>query len=60
MRDQTELNGGRFFVPNLTGEDLLREDEEFEKFLLENGWTGEVGEDGKRAVPSQRLPNRRR
>ncbi|KZV93275.1 MFS Git1p-related glycerophosphoinositol permease [Exidia glandulosa HHB12029] len=35
-----------FFVPNLTGEDLAREDEEFEAFLTKHGWQGEVGEDG--------------
>ncbi|KAF4623152.1 hypothetical protein D9613_001899 [Agrocybe pediades] len=33
------------FVPDMTGIDLAEEDEKFEKYLAENGWTGAVGED---------------
>lgn len=32
------------FVPNITGEDLTKQDEKFRQFLLENGWNGEMGE----------------
>ncbi|KAL7938360.1 sugar transporter domain-containing protein [Trichoderma chlorosporum] len=32
-----------FFVPNVTGEDLAVRDEKFRAYLLENGWTGEMG-----------------
>ncbi|TBU46102.1 MFS Git1p-like glycerophosphoinositol permease [Dichomitus squalens] len=34
-----------FFVPDMTGVDLAEEDEKFLKYLAENGWEGEVGED---------------
>ncbi|KAH7931102.1 MFS general substrate transporter [Leucogyrophana mollusca] len=34
-----------FFVPDLTGIDLAEEDAKFMKYLAENGWEGEVGED---------------
>ncbi|KAI0721315.1 MFS Git1p-like glycerophosphoinositol permease [Cerioporus squamosus] len=34
-----------FFVPDLTGVDLADEDEKFLKYLAENGWEGEVGDD---------------
>jgi MFS family permease len=33
------------FVPNLKGEDLIEEDDKFRAFLVENGWSGEMGED---------------
>lgn len=39
-----------FFVPNLSGEDLAKEDAEFEAFLVANGWQGEVGEDDLKHV----------
>ncbi|PNP49485.1 hypothetical protein THARTR1_09807 [Trichoderma harzianum] len=32
-----------FFVPNVTGEDLAVQDEKFKAYLLEHGWTGEMG-----------------
>lgn len=34
-----------FFVPDKTGVDLAVEDEEFLKYLAENGWEGEIGDD---------------
>jgi hypothetical protein len=34
-----------FFVPDLTGVDLADEDAKFMKYLAENGWEGEIGED---------------
>lgn len=34
-----------FFVPDKTGIDLADEDAEFMKYLIENGWEGEVGEE---------------
>jgi MFS family permease len=33
------------FVPRLTGEDLAKEDRAFEMYLVEKGWSGEIGED---------------
>ncbi|KAK4077432.1 uncharacterized protein Triagg1_3764 [Trichoderma aggressivum f. europaeum] len=32
-----------FFVPNVTGEDLAIQDEKFKAYLLEHGWSGEMG-----------------
>lgn len=32
-----------FFVPNVTGEDLAVRDEKFKAYLLENGWSGDMG-----------------
>ncbi|KAJ4865182.1 sugar transporter domain-containing protein [Trichoderma breve] len=32
-----------FFVPNVTGEDLAVRDEKLRAYLLENGWSGEMG-----------------
>ncbi|KAH9847394.1 MFS Git1p-like glycerophosphoinositol permease [Lenzites betulinus] len=34
-----------FFVPDMTGVDLADEDEKFMKYLADNGWQGEVGDD---------------
>ncbi|KAH9944108.1 MFS Git1p-like glycerophosphoinositol permease [Epithele typhae] len=34
-----------FFVPDMTGIDLADEDENFLKYLAENGWEGDVGDD---------------
>ncbi|KAI0652195.1 MFS Git1p-like glycerophosphoinositol permease [Trametes meyenii] len=34
-----------FFVPDMTGVDLADEDEKFLKYLADNGWQGEVGDD---------------
>ncbi|KAF8884332.1 MFS Git1p-related glycerophosphoinositol permease [Infundibulicybe gibba] len=35
-----------FFVPDMTGIDLAVEDAKFMEYLRENGWSGDVGEDG--------------
>jgi MFS family permease len=32
-----------FFVPNVTGEDLAVQDDKFKAYLLEHGWSGEMG-----------------
>ncbi|KAF9229401.1 MFS Git1p-like glycerophosphoinositol permease [Gyrodon lividus] len=37
-----------FFVPDMTGVDLADEDAKFMKYLAENGWEGEVGEDDEK------------
>ncbi|KIM85338.1 hypothetical protein PILCRDRAFT_817340 [Piloderma croceum F 1598] len=34
-----------FFVPDMTGIDLADEDAKFMKYLAENGWEGEIGEE---------------
>lgn len=34
-----------FFVPDMTGVDLADKDAEFMKYLADNGWHGEVGEE---------------
>ena len=39
-----------FFVPDMTGVDLADEDAAFLKFLFDNGWEGEIGEDDGRAL----------
>ncbi|KDQ63656.1 hypothetical protein JAAARDRAFT_386367 [Jaapia argillacea MUCL 33604] len=39
-----------FFVPDMTGVDLADEDIKFMKYLAENGWEGEVGEDDEKLV----------
>ena len=43
----------------MTGVDLADEDEKFLKYLADNGWEGEVGddEDGFFAESSRRLPS---
>ncbi|TFK74737.1 MFS Git1p-like glycerophosphoinositol permease [Pluteus cervinus] len=41
-----------FFVPDMTGIDLAEEDAAFMRYLAENGWEGEVGEDDDRALVS--------
>lgn len=33
-----------FFVPDMTGKDLIEEDILFMEYLKENGWEGDVGE----------------
>jgi len=38
------------FVPDMTGIDLAEEDAAFLKYLADNGWEGEVGEDDDRAL----------
>ncbi len=42
-----------FFVPDKTGVDLADEDAEFMKYLAENGWGGEVGEDDEVTIVDQ-------
>ncbi|KAF8446070.1 MFS Git1p-like glycerophosphoinositol permease [Boletus edulis BED1] len=39
-----------FFVPDMTGVDLADEDAKFLKYLTENGWEGEIGEDDDKGV----------
>lgn len=39
-----------FFVENLTGEDLSERDKRFRAYLVENGWSGEMGEDDLKAL----------
>ncbi|KAL0579105.1 Plasma membrane permease, mediates uptake of glycerophosphoinositol and glycerophosphocholine [Marasmius crinis-equi] len=39
-----------FFVPDMTGIDLADEDEKFVRYLTENGWGGEVGEDDDKGL----------
>ncbi|EMD34864.1 hypothetical protein CERSUDRAFT_54709 [Gelatoporia subvermispora B] len=39
-----------FFVPDMTGVDLADEDEKFMRYLAENGWEGEVGDDDDEAT----------
>ncbi|PCH44779.1 hypothetical protein WOLCODRAFT_77494 [Wolfiporia cocos MD-104 SS10] len=43
-----------FFVPDMTGQDLAEEDERFMRYLAENGWTGEVGEDDELRLAGDR------
>lgn len=38
------------FVPDMTGVDFADEDARFMKFLVQNGWEGEVGENDERAL----------
>lgn len=44
-----------FFVPNITGEDLMVRDEKFRQFLVSRGWHGEMGEDDLLASADQTL-----
>ena len=39
-----------FFVPDMTGVDLADEDAKFLKYLTENGWEGEIGEDDDKGL----------
>ena len=39
-----------FFVPDKTGIDLADEDAEFMKYLADNGWEGEVGEEDEQDI----------
>ena len=34
-----------FFVPDMTGVDLADEDAKFMRYLADNGWHGDVGEE---------------
>lgn len=47
-----------FFVPDVTGEDLSKNDERFRAYLVANGWDGEMGEDDLQALADDvQLPN---
>jgi len=37
------------FVPDLSNDDLALEDERFRRYLVQNGWDGEMGEDDLKA-----------
>ncbi|KAF8560453.1 MFS Git1p-like glycerophosphoinositol permease [Imleria badia] len=39
-----------FFVPDMTGVDLADEDAKFLRYLAENGWEGEIGEDDDKGL----------
>jgi len=39
-----------FFVPDMTSVDLADEDVKFMQYLTENGWEGQIGEDGDRSL----------
>lgn len=39
-----------FCVPDMTGVDLADEDAKFMKYLADNGWEGEVGEDDEKGI----------
>ncbi|KAH7883686.1 major facilitator superfamily domain-containing protein [Phlebopus sp. FC_14] len=39
-----------FFVPDMTGVDLADEDAKFMRYLADNGWQGEVGEDSEKEL----------
>ncbi|KAH9932202.1 MFS general substrate transporter [Fomitopsis serialis] len=44
-----------FFVPNLTGADLALEDEKWLRYLAENGWDGEVGDEGGEVALTEKV-----
>lgn len=39
-----------FFVPDMTGVDLADEDAKFLRYLTDNGWEGEIGEDDDKGL----------
>lgn len=39
-----------FFIPDITGEDLAKEDEKFRAYLVDHGWDGQMGEDDLKAM----------
>ncbi|KAH0838390.1 major facilitator superfamily domain-containing protein [Lanmaoa asiatica] len=39
-----------FFVPDMTGVDLAEEDAKFLRYLTDNGWEGEIGEDDDKGL----------
>ncbi|EXA35251.1 hypothetical protein FOVG_14010 [Fusarium oxysporum f. sp. pisi HDV247] len=43
-----------FFIPNVTGEDLSKNDERFRAYLVNHGWDGEIG-DGELKGPANGL-----
>ncbi|CCM05101.1 uncharacterized protein FIBRA_07308 [Fibroporia radiculosa] len=42
-----------FFVPDMTGVDLANEDEKFLKYLADNGWHGDVGDEDAASVTTE-------
>ncbi|GAB7353139.1 hypothetical protein MBLNU459_g3674t1 [Dothideomycetes sp. NU459] len=45
-----------FFIPDLKGEDLAREDESFRAYLTLHGWHGEMGEDDLKGLADEGIP----
>ncbi|KAI9811882.1 MAG: Plasma membrane permease, mediates uptake of glycerophosphoinositol and glycerophosphocholine [Pycnora praestabilis] len=45
-----------FFVPNLQGEDLARDDERFRAYLVQHGWMGDMGEKDLKAHADEGIP----
>ena len=45
-----------FFVKDVTGEDLAKEDEAFRAYLVKNGWDGEMGEEDLKALADEGIP----
>ncbi|KAF2089030.1 putative glycerophosphoinositol permease [Saccharata proteae CBS 121410] len=45
-----------FFVSDIRGDDLLKDDEKFRSYLLANGWDGEMGEDDLQAQAHDHVP----
>jgi Sugar (and other) transporter len=46
-----------FFVPDMKGKDLASEDENFVRYLTDNGWEGHVGEYPERTLPQPMVLN---
>lgn len=46
-----------FFVPDIKGDDLSHEDENFRAYLVAHGWDGEMGEADLRAMADQGIPS---
>ncbi|KAH9835386.1 MFS general substrate transporter [Rhodofomes roseus] len=44
-----------FFVPDLTGADLADEDVKWLRYLAENGWNGEVGDEGDEEALAEKI-----
>ena len=44
-----------FFVPDMTGVDLADEDAKWLKYLAENGWDGEVGDEGEEVILTEKV-----
>lgn len=45
-----------FFIPDLRGEDLASEDEQFRAYLVSHGWVGEMGEKDLKASAEEGIP----
>lgn len=43
-------------MPNVTGEDLQKRDEQFRQYLVDNGWDGVMGEDDLQALADDMEP----